>query len=420
VDRLNLHPATLAFRDPEVERAYLDHHAAATRGDYRHVVALSGILWILFGIWDWVVLPDHRETLWKMRYAVTPAHVLAYAFSYAPFHVFRRHWQEVSVALNLVGGLGVVAMQIAVPEVTPYAYFGVCVINLVAHTLGRIRFFAASLSCLAIVAAYVVVVAIQGADTRHMVNSLTWLVLANAIGMFSSYTVETYRRRDFAQSRALEREKQKSELLLLNILPEPIAERLKNDAGSIAEGFEHVSVLFADIVGFTQLTQRMPPRQLVALLNDVFSEFDEAAERLGLEKIKTIGDAYMVVGGLPTPRADHAHAIADMALEMNAIVGRHGLEMRIGINSGPVVAGVIGKRKYIYDLWGDTVNVASRMEALGVAGGIQVTTATRALLEDAYLLEERGTVDVKGKGAMPVHLLKARRTAEPRVAASSA
>jgi class 3 adenylate cyclase/CheY-like chemotaxis protein len=215
--------------------------------------------------------------------------------------------------------------------------------------------------------------------------------------------------------RQLLAEQDKSERLLLNILPKAIADRLKQDQGVIADSFPNVTVLFADIVDFTRLAAHASPGEVVSLLNDIFSRFDRLAETHHLEKIKTIGDAYMVVGGLPTPRPDHAVAVAEMALDMRAMLTgqlrQTGglLNLRIGIHSGPVVAGVIGTKKFIYDLWGDTVNIASRMESLGAPGAIQVSHETYELLRDHYAFEARGRVNVKGKGEMLTYLLVNRR-----------
>ncbi len=210
---------------------------------------------------------------------------------------------------------------------------------------------------------------------------------------------------------ALREARKRSELLLLNVLPQAVAERLKLGQRTIAESFEAVTVLFADLVDFTEFSTQTSPTELVELLNQIFSKFDQLAEYHRLEKIKTIGDAYMVVAGLPTPRPDHAQAVAQMALDMQAAIAQFNTEtgkafqIRIGINSGPVVAGVIGIKKFSYDLWGDTVNTASRMESHGLPGCIQVTTATYDLLQDQYLFEERGSVQVKGKGEMTTYLL---------------
>ncbi|HIK33514.1 MAG TPA: response regulator [Oscillatoriales cyanobacterium M59_W2019_021] len=227
------------------------------------------------------------------------------------------------------------------------------------------------------------------------------------------------RDREKAYLQQLSQEREKSERLLLSILPQPIAERLKQDPHTIADNFQDVSVLFADIVGFTQLWSRISPAELVELLNEIFSAFDRLADLHGLEKIKTIGDAYMVVGGLPIPRKDHAEAMADMALDMQKAIqefnqgylhaspdaDREPLSIRIGMNTGAVVAGVIGKNKFIYDLWGDTVNIASRMESHGIANAIQVTENTYDRLKDRYSFQKRGIIDVKGKGPMTTYLL---------------
>ena len=209
----------------------------------------------------------------------------------------------------------------------------------------------------------------------------------------------------------LAEEQKKSERLLLNILPEPIAQRLKQGEKTIADSFNEVTVLFADLVGFTKISANLSPAQLVELLNMIFSVFDELADKYGLEKIKTIGDAYMIVGGLPTPRKDHAEAIANMALDMLTKIKEIStdkptpLQIRIGINTGAVEAGVIGTKKFAYDLWGDTVNTAHRMESHGIPGMIQVTQVTYHCLADKYTFQERGMIDIKGKGAMKTYLL---------------
>jgi class 3 adenylate cyclase len=214
--------------------------------------------------------------------------------------------------------------------------------------------------------------------------------------------------------RALDLEREKSERLLLNVLPAPIAARLKQTDGVIADAFGEVTVLFADLVDFTRRSERVAPEQVVQALNDLFSVFDQLAQQRGLEKIKTIGDAYMVAGGLPDPRPDHAHAVADLAMAMRDEVARHTdpggrrLAVRIGIDTGPVVAGVIGTSKFSYDLWGDTVNTASRMESQGIPGCIQVTARTYQRLKDGYRFERRGPVPVKGKGEIVTYLLVGR------------
>ncbi|MCL2935617.1 MAG: response regulator [Trichodesmium sp. MAG_R02] len=223
------------------------------------------------------------------------------------------------------------------------------------------------------------------------------------------------RDQERAYIKQLAEEQEKSESLLLNILPAPIAQRLKQGEKTIADSFSEVTVLFADLVGFTKISANLSPAELVELLNMIFSGFDQLAEKYGLEKIKTIGDAYMVVGGLPTLRKDHAEAIAEMALDMLDQVKRISqrlkktLQIRIGVNTGAVEAGVIGTKKFAYDLWGDTVNTAHRMESHGIPGVIQVTEDTYNCLANNYIFEERGMIEIKGKGLMRTYLLLSRK-----------
>jgi len=233
----------------------------------------------------------------------------------------------------------------------------------------------------------------------------TMLALNITVGgtiVFTLLAVFARQRRDALA--ALRVEQEKAENLLLNILPRSIADRLKDETRTIADQFRSASILFADVVDFTPLSERLPPAEVVGVLDHLFSHFDVLAERHGLEKIKTIGDCYMVAAGVPSPRPDHARALALMALDMQTAmrsvdeVGHLGLELRVGINSGPVVAGVIGRKRFLYDLWGDAVNTASRMESHGTSGRIQITRATKELLEDEFICESRGTIPIKGKG----------------------
>jgi adenylate cyclase len=245
-------------------------------------------------------------------------------------------------------------------------------------------------------------------ETFLMVNVVT----AFTILAIMSYVYSEAARKAEAK---LELEQQKSERLLLNILPASIAERLKEGSGVIADHFESTTVLFADIVGFTAMSEKVSPTELVGRLNRIFSAFDDLAERYNLEKIKTIGDAYMVAGGFPDARDGHANDVAGMALEMLSALeacnckGELPMSIRIGIHTGPAVAGVIGIKKFFYDVWGDTVNTASRMESSGAPGRVHISEETARLVEGQFVVEERGMVEMKGKGCLRTYWLAGRK-----------
>ena len=239
----------------------------------------------------------------------------------------------------------------------------------------------------------------DAAVTLVLVSGVTFAVLAYFV-----------RQRDRFQ--------EQSDRLLRNVLPDEIAARLKRGDETIADRFDHVTVLFADVVGFTPLSSGVPPDQLVALLGELFTDLDSIVGELELEKIKTVGDEYMVAAGIPTSRPDHASAIAEFALRVQELVGskEYGgrvIEFRMGIHSGPVVAGIIGQRKFAYDLWGDTVNTASRLESHGAPGTIQLSNETQALIEDRFICEPRGEIELKGRGRLATWYLVGRRLDAP-------
>lgn len=240
-------------------------------------------------------------------------------------------------------------------------------------------------------------------------NLITWLFVMNTVGVVTYMIVAMYYflwQNEILSSLVLTEQK-KGEALLLNILPREIVAILKDENRVIADQFDNTSILFADVVNFTPMSATMTPTELVELLNEVYSYFDTLVEKYDLEKIKTIGDCYMVAAGVPRRRPDHALVLTKLALDIRDYVSQHEfcghkLTFRIGINSGSVVAGVIGRKKFIYDLWGDAVNTASRMESHSVGGSIQVTEATYNLIKEVFVCDLRGTIQVKGKGEMPV------------------
>lgn len=248
---------------------------------------------------------------------------------------------------------------------------------------------------------------------RQMLENFVSCIVGTALILFA---IVFYAVRETARAEAAaEREFKRSESLLVNILPEAVASRLKSSTQIIADRYDDASVLFADMAGFTAKASQTSPMQVVQLLDNVFTAFDQLIDEHRLEKIKTTGDGYMVVSGVPVERADHAHALARFALEMLAVAAslrdQHGdaVPIRIGIASGPLVAGVVGRRKFFYDVWGDVVNLASRMESTGVAGRIQVSKEVFELLKEDFVLEPRGAAEVKGKGVIFTWFLLGRR-----------
>jgi class 3 adenylate cyclase len=293
-------------------------------------------------------------------------------------------------------------------------YAGLMLVIMAAHSMYRLRFVYATLSTILVLLGYEYIaiahqkLLVSGDGFVVFVSNNFFFVSSAILGMAASYSLEVYIRRVFAQRIKLGQEEEKSNRLLLNILPREVAFTLREREGVIAEHYDHTSVLFADVADFTSMSARMTPHEVVGLLNEVFSHFDDLAERHDLEKIKTIGDCYMVAAGVPRSRQDHAQILAYVGLAMLRYVeGRRfgdvgRISLRVGINSGPVVAGVIGRKKFIYDLWGDTVNVASRMECHGTSGRLQITSGTYELIKDQFVCEPRGSILVKGKGAMPI------------------
>lgn len=269
--------------------------------------------------------------------------------------------------------------------------------------------------------AYLILLAISGflqpyvRSTNHLPQELVIALFVLNLGAVPTIAFVLLHyfvgQKDLAY-RLLKTEEDRSESLLLNVLPREIADRLKDGEQTIADSYPEVSILFADLVGFTPLTAQLAPREMVELLNRVFSFFDSLVEKYDLEKIRTIGDNYMVASGAPRPRRDHAHVLACMALEMRDYilalppVGGENIAFRIGINSGQVVGGVIGRKKFVYDLWGDAVNIASRMESQGEPGKIQVSQATYELIQDRFRCEPRGKMDIKGWGEMMTWFLE--------------
>ncbi len=397
------HPITLQFLDPEVEAAYERENGPQRLRMLRQSYPLSLTLWVFVIGLIWTLQPPRaNDAIAFVAAAQPPLLTLGFALTWWAHARWQR--ETIAVVSNASSGLTGLFTLLIVGQ------FDTLASGTVLLTAGFIfigfEFLPGVLAALPYLVAYDVIQLGWGGDTfavtLGMVQTNTGIVVFAA----GAYMFELLRRDAFL-------ERQKSDLLLRNILPESIAARLRDHDTTIAEAHDGASVLFADLVGFTPLTATMEPAQTIELLDELFTAFDELAARHGLEKIKTMGDQYMAAGGVPQRRDDHADAVAAMGLDMLAAVTRIAaargvtLGLRVGIHSGPVVAGVIGKRKFSYDLWGDTVNTASRMESHGIPGRVQISDATRTALGDRFRLEDRGEIDVKGKGAMRAWLLVA-------------
>jgi adenylate cyclase len=418
----SLYAQTRILRFPEdIERQFRTDYYRSTRSSSRIALVLGLLLYSLFGILDMYAVPISKDAVWFIRYViVAPVTVLVLVTSY--IDLFQKYVQPLMCAAVAVSGLGIVAM-IAITRETEvgnrFYFSGLILISMWAYGLLRLRFWYAVLANVIIVAGY----EYATIGIKQLLTSETGTVIfimhnffflgANVIGIVMSYTLERYSRREFLQKLTIQQQRDQSDKLLFNILPERVAEQLKQNDGVISEEFDSASVLVADIVNFTPMSASFDPHTVVNMLNELFSHFDGLVDKYDVEKIQVAGDGYMVAAGVPKPRPDHASVLARLALDMLEYVrgveflgGLHQIEVRIGLNSGPLIGGVIGRKKYFYAIWGDTVNTASRMESHGKSSRIQITRATYELLKDDFECEYMGEIHVKGKGQMEVwHLI---------------
>jgi class 3 adenylate cyclase len=408
------HLVTQRFRDPQVEAAFQADAGARFRQQVVATILLGAATWAATGV---LLLLLFRVNPLRTVAAISLIELVIFA-SYAAL-ARARTWDQVqtlSALVNLAGGLGIIVIGAFVVEL-PHLVAAALVVNLL-FAFGLSRFGPIGV---AVTAPYVLVFAflVIGGGLPSVGLFEVFLVgVGFAVSSMGGYLLEASTRGIFWQRRIIEaqaaviaEEKEKSERLVHNMLPRHIAAQLL-EGKDVAERLPDVSVLFADLVGFTPLSSKLPPDSLISVLDELFSRFDELAGRHGLEKIKTIGDAYMAVAGAIEPTPDHAERTTALGLDMLDTVAEFAaevnldLQLRVGINSGPVVAGVIGRARYSYDLWGDTVNVASRMESQGVPGAVHVSAATASELGDAFELEPTGMLDVKGKGLMKTYLVR--------------
>jgi class 3 adenylate cyclase len=418
---LLLSPIAGRFKNAGVEKEFQeDHFAHALKRYTRFSVPLSFAAFWAFGLQDWLVLRDDHTNAWVIRYGLSgPLGAVLIFFA------LKNKRRQLHQPAMLGFGMTLTAVVLWIASASErsamflYANNAILFVALGAF-LGRMNVLTQGLFTLLTVLVFNVLVRNIDPVFRTAMN-LTFITMG-VIGLLAARQMEVQARLAFIQRRiirdqlaALASEQRRSESLLLNVLPRRIAAHLKEAPDrTLAERFDSATVLFCDIVGFTELSAQLSAEDLVRRLDEVFTRFDELAGELGLEKIKTIGDAYMVAGGIPSRREEHVFAVCEMALRMRTRIEEissrlpQPLRVRIGIHTGPVVAGVIGRKKFIYDVWGDTVNTASRMESHALAGTIQVTQEVFLAAKQAYDFTPRGTIEVKGKGAMSTYELRDR------------
>ena len=409
-------PLGLRFADPELESAFRADQFEHQLGNIRSSFLAGIALWVSWGLLlrpHMLALSDQRiDTV--IRFGVfIPMLIVGFALTFTPF--FSRVWEWVSVAIataTILFWVYYVSQVLTLPA--EYGYVGVILITAFTYTLLRLRFIlVVGITAIGIAAYLPYAFAARYIVDVSRVLATLYLVSFGVLGALAAFRMERFTRQLFLRERQLDRERLRSDGLLLNILPQAVVEQLKTSSPGerIAQAFDQVSVVFADAVGSTEQAARCTPEQFADSLDALFRRFDEIADRHGLEKIKTVGDAYMAVAGAPVPVRDHAGRAVAMALDVLAEAGQvrwpsgDPIGVRCGVASGPAVAGVIGERKFAYDLWGDTVNLASRLEEYGEPGHVLVSQTTATELADRYDFAPAQMLDLKGKGPTPVHVL---------------
>jgi class 3 adenylate cyclase len=415
---------TLRFRDRRLEATFQADYFRHNLGNLRFAFLGGAVLWVLWGLLvrDHLLAKADKSFDLVVRYGVfIPLLLLGLGLSFT--RMFGRIWEWVTGAIAIVTILVWVYYNTQVLTMpADYGYVGVILITAFTYTLARLRFALVVVVTLVGIAAYVpyALSADYIVAVRKLLATL-YLVTFGALGGVAAYRLERFTRLLFLRERQLDRERERSDSLLLNVLPQAIVDRLKvrHDGGRIADALEEVSVVFADAVGSTQQAARSSPEEFADALDRLFRRFDDLTERHGLEKVKTVGDAYMAVAGAPVPVPDHLGAAAEMSLDVLGEAAEvrwpsgDPMDVRVGVATGPAVAGVIGQRKFAYDLWGDTVNLASRLEANGEPGRILVSEAVAERLADRYEFGPQRVVDLKGKGPTAARFLMGRRSRSP-------
>ncbi len=400
----------LAFDDYEVERDFRDEDNRAAVGRARLTAILAIVLSFPFSVTDLLIARESAWMLVGIRITALGGFLLLIAGSIWWKSAYR-HIQWIACGATVFYAWWAVAGALTTDAPREYARTATILLLLALVGVTRVRFRPATVTtALTVPPVEYVLIARRSSLDAALLESLG-LITFGILVLTVAFVLERSKRIAFLAQRELTEERKRSDDLLHNILPEPIAQRLRENPGAIAESAEAATVLFADIVGFTPFSSELPPDEVVELLDLLFGKFDDLCEDRGIFKVKTIGDAYMAVAGIPRPDPDHAASIVELAFDMQraataiAPLWPTDLMLRIGISSGPVVAGVIGHKRFAYDLWGDTVNTASRMESHGLPNRIQVSEPTYDLLKDRYAFGDPHEMDIKGKGSMQTYFL---------------
>jgi class 3 adenylate cyclase len=420
IDRGAIHPFTLRFLDADLEGRFQREEGSAALSGYRIITGATALMWAMAAI----LIPMGSHIAFEMAAvaggSMAVVGLMAWAASRWASTMDRQHL--LASILTSANGLVILLLASVGDFVEGYAVGAIMLLFLFGF-VSRTRFVYAAIRTTVIALGLAVVVAVYESPSSLILD--VFFFLGASVGsLVGLRMLESNRRRSWhrglvieEQKTAIDIERTESERLLLNVLPESISKRLRRGESPIADDFSDVTVLFADIVGFTPMASKLTAGEVVTKLNGLFSQFDELVAERGLEKIKTIGDAYMAVAGLPEPQADHATRMVDLALAMQTCTIDSGLfsglSIRIGVHSGPVAGGVIGTNKFAYDVWGNTVNVASRLEKAGVPGRVQVSEATKNLTDAEFTFEPRGIMELRGVGPMATYFVVGPKHLEP-------
>jgi adenylate cyclase len=416
-----------AFPEP-LEQEFLRAYKERTLKFVRFGLAVAVFLFLASNVWDYTV---DAQNAWKgtiIRAAISLVFLATLALSFRP-EIFFRADQVILAANCLLAGTGIILVLHSLDDGMRYGVEGIMLVLMYIFGFVRLLFWTALISALLVAAEYDLVCYFLGVPASVHISNNYFLLCAIIIGASTTRLLENSSRRHFLTRQDLVAEKARADGLILSIFPLSVAQRLAAGERIIAESHGEGTVLFADLVGFTTLTRRLSPSHLVEVLNDIFSVVDQLTETHGVEKIKTIGDAYMAVSGITNKAANSAEPIADFALDLVATIDAYAkahnypIAVRVGVSTGQIISGVIGSKKPSFDLWGDTVNLASRMESHGEAGCIQVNETAYWRLQERYRLDQRGSLEVKGIGKVETYFLRGRKTdleprPEPAVAAA--